>query len=207
MSAWTGGLAFDRLASARSYDLDGRLRIDSAVLSMERVDPYRGDELVNGELLGLHPRRVYLMFRPGVELERAASSANGIPLLSRHQPVDAVDYAPELVCGAVLSDSRYEHPHLVASIAIWAKDEIDGIENGDKGALSAGYRYDPDMTPGVSPSGERYDGSMKNIVFNHVAIVENPRIGSAGFLSDRLADWRIEEKVLAEFRARFVLGY
>jgi hypothetical protein len=61
MSARTGsGLAFDRVSSARTYDIDGRLRVKLAVLSQARVDRYYGSEIVDGaEKLGLDPEALY----------------------------------------------------------------------------------------------------------------------------------------------------
>jgi uncharacterized protein len=83
----------------------------------------------------------------------------------------------------------------LCSIAIWSADAIGDIESGAKGALSAGYRYQPIMEPGVSPDGERYDGTMVDIIFNHVALVDRGRIGPDAILVDR----KIED-----FRERFV---
>jgi hypothetical protein len=60
------------------------------------------------------------------------------------------------------------------------------------------------MKPGVSPDGERFDGIMVDIVFNHVALVDVGRIGPDAVIADRSPDWRIKESVYADFRRRFV---
>jgi uncharacterized protein len=62
------------------------------------------------------------------------------------------------------------------------------------------------MRPGRTPEGERYDGAMRNITCNHLALVSTPRIGPAGYLADRLPDWRIEERFFDEFRRAYILG-
>jgi uncharacterized protein len=58
------------------------------------------------------------------------------------------------------------------------------------------------MKPGVSPDGERYDGKMVDIVFNHVALVDAGRIGPDSIIADRSPDWRVREKFFADFRRR-----
>ena len=51
--------------------------------------------------------------------------------------------------------------------------------------LSAGYSYTPDMTPGEF-EGKAYDGVMRNLSGNHVALVERGRIGADAVISDSL---------------------
>jgi hypothetical protein len=174
----TRKLALDRMmTSARSFDRDGRLRVDAAVISQTNVGKYYGAEIIDADTLHLEPDWTYLLYRPPEELAKAAPSANGLPILTAHEPVDAVEFRPDLLVGSTLSDARFQAPHLVCSIAVWSQDAIDDIESGKKGALSAGYRYRPIMKPGVSPDGERYDGKMVDIVFNHVVLVDMGRIG------------------------------
>jgi uncharacterized protein len=196
VSLWTRSLAYDRMAPVRTYDLDGRLRVELAVISQANVGEYWGDEIVEGPELGLDPQKMYLLYRPPEELAKAVPSACGLPILTSHEPVDAVEFAPHLLVGATLSDACFEAPHLLCSIAIWSADAINDIESGKKGALSAGYRYQPILQSGVSPEGERYDGIMRDIVLNHVALVDRGRIGPDAVLTDRAPDeW--------SFRPRF----
>jgi uncharacterized protein len=203
VSAGTRSLAFDRtMTTARSYDRDGRLRVDLAVLSQANVSRYYGSEVIDGPELGLDPQRTYLLYRPAAELARAVPSCVGLPILSEHEPVDAVEFRPDLLVGSTLSDARFQPLHLVCSIAIFSAAAIEDIESGNKSALSAGYRYRPIMKPGISPGGSRFDGSMRDIVFNHVALVDSGRIGPDAIIADRSPDWRIEERFFADFRRR-----
>jgi uncharacterized protein len=185
MNFWTRSLAYDRAAPVRVYDLDGRLRVREAVISQSNVGQYWGDEIIEGDELGLDPTKMYLMYRPPEELAKAVPSVAGLPVLSAHQPVSAVEFAPHLLVGATLSDARFEAPHLLCSIAIWSADAIADIESGAKGALSWGYRYETDMRPGFTPEGKRFDGSMRDLVGNHVALVDKGRIGPDAILVDR----------------------
>jgi uncharacterized protein len=130
------GLAFDRMmTSARSYDRDGRLRVDLAVISQANVSKYYGAEIVGADKLHLDPQRTYLLYRPPEELARAVSSANGLPILTAHEPVDAVEFRPDLLVGSTLSDARFQAPHLVCSIAIWSAEAIKDIASGAKRSL------------------------------------------------------------------------
>jgi hypothetical protein len=132
------GLAFDRtMTTARSFDLDGRLRVDLAVLSQANVSKYYGAEIIDADKLGLDPQRTYLMYRPPDELARAVPSACGLPILTAHEPVDAVEFRPDLLVGATLSDARFQAPHLPCSIAIFSADAIRDIQSGAKGARSS----------------------------------------------------------------------
>jgi hypothetical protein len=198
-------LAFDRMVSARSYDRDGRLRVDLAVISQANVSRYYGHEIIGADTLHLDPQRTYLLYRPPDELAIAASSACGLPVLTAHEPVDAVEFRPDLLVGATLNDARFVAPHLLCSIAIWSAEAIKDIESGKKGALSWGYRDETDMRPGVTPDGrKRFDGSMRDIIGNHVALVDSGRIGPDSIIADRSRNWRIEERVFADFRRRLI---
>jgi uncharacterized protein len=138
VSAWTRGLAFDRMVSARSFDRDGRLRVDLAVISQANVSRYYGHEIIGGPELGLDPQRTYLLYRPPDELKKAVSSACGLPVLTAHEPVDAVEFRPDLLVGSTLNDARFVSPHLLCSIAIWSADAIDDIESGREGKSQLG---------------------------------------------------------------------
>jgi hypothetical protein len=62
------------------------------------------------------------------------------------------------------------------SLVIWDADAIRRIESDEQKEISASYRYDPDMTPGTV-GGCHFDGVMRNIRANHVAIVPKGRAG------------------------------
>jgi hypothetical protein len=200
------GFAFDRASSsARSYDIDGRLRVKLAVLSQASVDRYYGHEIIDGpEKLGLDPEALYLMYRPPNELARAVSGANGLPILSAHEPVSAVEFRPDLLVGATLNDAQFEAPFLKCSLVIFSAAAIKSIESGAKGSLSLGYRFEPEMRRGITSEGERFDGVMRDIIPNHCALCDEGRIGVAAMIADR-APRRIEERY-RNFRRRFSSG-
>jgi hypothetical protein len=77
-------LALDRTTSGRTYDLDGRLRVEASRISKAAVNPYLGREIPDFATLGLDPSRTYQLLRDPDELRCAAPTFNNLPLLSQH---------------------------------------------------------------------------------------------------------------------------
>ncbi|MEI7296607.1 DUF2213 domain-containing protein [Paraburkholderia tropica] len=175
-------LAFDR-ASVRTFDQDGRLHVKLTHISKANVCPYRGNEIPEAEKLGLDPDRIYMLLRDPDEIEKGAATANNIPVLNTHVPVSAIDHKPDNVVGATGSDAAFNAPYLDNSMVIWVQDSIRKIEDGSEQELSSAYYYDADMTPGTY-EGVAYDGVMRNIKFNHVALVPRGRAGPDVMVGD-----------------------
>ncbi len=75
------------------------------------------------------------------------------------------------------SHVRFSDGFVEVALVITDEDAISSIERGDTQEVSAGYRVDYDPTPGVTPTGESYDGIQRNIRVNHLAIVSKGRAG------------------------------
>ena len=174
-------LALDR-SSARTYDVDGRLRVEASNITKATVNPYFGKEIPGWESLGLEPSRIYNMLRDPAELEKAAESFTNIPLLIIHKGTTADNHDKEVVVGTV-GDARWEAPYVKASLCVWTEEAIAGIQSKQQTELSCGYRYRPDMIPGTY-DGVEYDGVMRDIIGNHVALVEVGRAGSDVVVAD-----------------------
>lgn len=175
-------LAFDR-ASVRTIDQDGRMHVALTHISKANVCPYRGDEIPDYEALGLDAAKVYMLYRDPEELAKAAPTANNIPLLDEHVPVSAADHKPDIIVGATGSDAIFNAPYLDQSLVVWTKNAIHGIETGAQQEISCAYYYKADMTPGTF-EGVAYDGVMRDIKFNHVAIVRKGRAGPDVMVGD-----------------------
>lgn len=169
------GLAFDR-ATVRKIDADGRMHVEVSNISKATVNPYRGSEIPDCETLGLDSNRIYFLLRDPEEIERAAPTFNNIPLLSKHIPVSAAEPQKEFVVGATGSYASYQAPYLKNSLVVWDAVAIALIESDEQKELSSAYRYRADMTPGKY-EGVAYDGVMRDIRGNHVALVEVGRAG------------------------------
>ena len=174
-------MAQDR--SLRSYDQDGRLHVESSNISKATVNPYYGSEIPNYQQLGLEPKKVYYLLRDPEELEKAAPTFNNLPLLSKHIPVSADEPQKEVIAGTTGSDTVFKDGYLKCSLAVWDAEAIAGIESGEQVELSSAYHYTADMTAGEF-EGRHYDGVMRDIVGNHVALVDVGRAGRDVVVSD-----------------------
>jgi len=173
------GLAFDYAAPAkgnRTESPDGHLHVEVSNISKAAVNPYRGDEIPQWKTLGLTADKIYYLFRDPDELKKAASTFNNKPVLDEHVPVSAADHKPEHVIGSTGTDAEFDGTYLKNSLVIWADKGIKAVKSEKKKELSSAYRYRADMTPG-SYNGTRYDGVMRDIVGNHVALVSDGRAG------------------------------
>lgn len=183
----TSGLAIERIAldqaSVRSYDPDGRLHVQVANLSKAAVNPYYGREIPGAQEMGLDPNRPYRMLRHPDELAKAVPSFNALPLLRAHVPVSADKPRPDMVVGAIGTNADWAAPFLRNGLVVWDASAIARVDNGKQKELSCAYRYRADMTPGEW-EGQAYDGVMRDIVGNHVALVEEGRAGPECVVGD-----------------------
>lgn len=176
-------LALDAKLSNRSYDRDGQLHIRRTPISKATVNPYYGREIPEAESLGLQPDKVYYLLRDPGELAKAASSFANKQLMFKHIAVSAEDPKQDSIAGTIGSEVAFEAPYLMADMAVWDAEAIAGIETETVRELSASYYYRADMTPGIY-EGHRYDGVMRDIKGNHVALVEAGRAGSDVMAAD-----------------------
>jgi len=204
MTAMNNQLALDR-ASVRTYDGDGRLHVSKTPISKANVCPYLGREIPNSEQMGLEPEKVYQLLRDPEELEKAVSTANNLQLLYKHKPVSAADPSKELTVGSTGTDAVFEAPYLYNSLVVWDKDAISGIESNEQKELSAGYYYRADMTPGTH-EGVPYDGVMRDIRFNHVALVVDGRAGSDVVVGDSMEAITMSNKKFLSRKAAMAKG-
>jgi len=177
-------VAFDR-ASARHYDDNGFLIVDSTVITKAAVNPYYGKEIPDYESLGLDPEKIYNMLRDPVELEKGMHTLGEKQLLIKHIFVSADEPQKESIAGTIGSNLEMVGDDVKGSLTVWDKEAINLIESGKLAELSASYFYDPVMKSGTF-NGQPYDGIMTNIRGNHVALVERGRIGRDALVADAL---------------------
>ena len=179
-------LAMDRAPSVRSFDADGRLHVARSNISKANVCPYLGREIPNWETLGLDGDSVYQLLRDPEELARGAATFNNLQVLSEHVPVTSWDdesHMAEITVGSTGTDAAFIDGYLTNSLVVWARRSIDGIERDEQRELSSAYRYRADMTPGEY-NGVAYDGIMRDIIGNHVALVFEGRAGPDVLVGD-----------------------
>ncbi|MBS0918381.1 DUF2213 domain-containing protein [Providencia rettgeri] len=174
--------AFDK-ASVRTYDEDGMMHVALTPISKANVCVYYGKEIPDYEKLGLDPNKAYRLLRDPEELKKAVSTFNNKPVLNKHIGVTVIDPPKEAIVGSTGERSEFDGTYLKNSLVIWDLDSILGVETEKQKEISSSYRWRPDMTPGEY-EGETYDGVMRDIVCNHVAIVPSGRAGPDVFVYD-----------------------
>lgn len=121
-------------------------------------------------------------YRPPDEVFKADSleSFSLVPLTNDHPTSSVTAATAQAVTVGAIADVKpsQDGKHVEATVSVFTEDTISAIESG-KVELSCGYTCELEETPGVSPEGERYDAIQRNIVGNHVALVEVGRAGSA----------------------------
>lgn len=157
-------------------DNDGRLHAKRVVISTAGVSPYLSKDILGYEKSG---KRVLHLLRHPEELQAAADGLNGAPVLRHHAPVGEYRRDPTLVVGVVGSNCRYIHPYLVADhLVLWDRQAIDGVLNNTERGLSSGFHdCTADMTPGEF-NGEPYDGVLRDLRGEHVALTQYPKAGA-----------------------------
>lgn len=174
--------AFDK-ASVRSYDADGMMHVQLTPISKANVCVYYGKEIPDYEALGLETNKAYRLLRDPEELKKAAPTFNNKPLLNKHIGVTVIEPPKDAIIGSTGERAEFDGTYLKNSMVIWDVDSIIGVESERQREISSSYRYRVDMTPGVY-EGEEYDGVMRDIVCNHVAIVPSGRAGPDVFVYD-----------------------
>lgn len=197
-------IAMDK-QTVRTVSKDGYLHVEISNISKANVCPYRGAEIPNGEELGLDPEKVYQLLRHPDELAKAASTFNNLPLLARHVPVTSAALPQDMLVGSTGTDAVWSDPYLMNSLVIWEDGAIAGVESDQQRELSAAYHYVAEMTPGEY-KGLRYDGIMRNIVGNHVALVPEGRAGSDVIVGDSKLETPVMAKRLKSRKALLVSG-
>ena len=174
-------IVLDAKPSMRTKDDNGFLHVALTPISKATVNPYLGKEIPFAEEHGFDPEKIYYALRPADELEKAANTFNGLPLLLEHHEINAENPAKEWVVGSVGTDAVFEAPYLKNSMTVTDAQAIGYIEDGQATEISCCYSYDPDFTSGefteVDGSKVHYDLIIRNIKGNHVALVPEGRAG------------------------------
>ncbi len=189
--------AYDAALQNRSYDKDGRMHILRTRISKATVNPYYGREIPDADTLGLDPNRIYYLLRDPAELKKAAPCFARVPLMFKHIQVTADDPQQDQIAGTIGSDVEFEAPYLIADLSVWDVDAIAGIETDTVRDLSSSYHYMADMTPGIF-EGQPYDGVMRNMSGNHVALVPSGRAGPDVLAADKRLETNVKETKLGK---------
>ena len=136
--------------------------------------------MYSGRMIGLpnlDPDKLYPVYRPAEELEKAAESFNNVPFIIGHEMIGegATPYDQRPASG-VLTNVKYKAGKLYGDLKIWSEKMKDKILSGVK-ELSLGYKSIYERSRGVF-NGQTYDFVQRNLRGNHLALVKNGRMGS-----------------------------
>jgi hypothetical protein len=119
-------------------------------------------------------------YRPETEVASPESLASfaGKAITLEHPPV-LLDSAntKDYQIGFSGTEVVYDNGFVRAVMTITDQEAIERIMRGDAKEVSAGYRVNYEATPGVTDSGENYDGIQTEISGNHIAVVRRGRAG------------------------------
>ena len=171
----------------RDLDINGWFEVKDNPLSKVGVYPYRGSQLKGAP----DPNKIYNVLRPASELssEDTINSFKLLPWINDH-----VMLGPESqgltpaerkgVSGVIGQDVYFKDGTLYGNIKVFSQAMADAIRNG-KEQLSCGYRCDYDWQSGVF-NGQPYDCIQTNIRGNHLALVDEGRMGPEVAVLDHL---------------------
>jgi ADP-ribose pyrophosphatase YjhB (NUDIX family) len=162
----------------REYDTNGWFEVKDNPLSMVGVFPYSGRS-VSPEC---DQDRIYMVYRPAEELgtQECIDSFKLIPWIDNHVMLGSEDAGltpseQKGVQGVIGQDVHFDGETLKGNIKVFSEAMANLIANGKK-ELSCGYRCRYEYAPGTY-DGVKYDYVQRDIRGNHLALVENGRMG------------------------------
>lgn len=168
--------------------------IENNPLSKVGVFPYLGRQ-ISPEL---EPDRIYQVLRPEEELSSSETleSFKLIPLVDEHTMLgtkDGMQTAEEKgVHGVTGTNVEFKDGLITDDLKIFSEILKDEIKSGKKD-LSVGYYCRYDLTPGEY-QGQHYDAIQRDVRVNHIALVDDGRMGK----DVRVMDERITFDTLSE---------
>ncbi len=177
----------------KEEDINGYWLILDNPMTKIGVFPYLGRQ-ISPEL---EPDRIYQVLRPEEELTKPETlkSLELIPLINDHTMIGtepgmkpAEDVGVEGTTGTnVKTNGRL----ITNDLKCYTENIKDLISNGKKD-LSMGYRCRYELSSGEF-EGQHYDAIQRDVIFNHIALVDEGRMGSDvrvmdGFTFDSITD-------------------
>lgn len=166
--------------SQRQHDINGWFEVKNNPISKVGVFPYLGSTIDSSGEFGLTPDELYNVFRPEAELNNpdTIDSFKLVPWIDDHEFLgDTGTPAEEKgVHGVVGEDVKFDKGILTGNIKVFSERLKNEIETG-KQELSLGYRCKYEKQSG-NFGGDRYDFVQTDIRGNHLALVDQGRMGS-----------------------------
>lgn len=165
------------MQSARNYDLNGWPEIKDNPISRVGVFEYLGSSINAPE-----PDRVYRVYRPESELsdQKCIESFQLLPWIIEHEMLGDEETPAERkgIHGVIGQDVYYDPDSkmLKGNIKVFSDHHKSLIDSGKK-ELSLGYRCKYQFNKSGQYNGQPFDAIQTNIRGNHLASVEEGRMG------------------------------
>ena len=155
-------------------DYNGYVFVNKRPISKVGVFEYLGSSIGAED-----PDRIYKVYRPADELsnKETLDSFKLVPLIDDHEMLgtDATPAENKGVQGTTGEDIYFENDTLYGNLKVYSDVLNNLIENGKKD-LSLGYKCKYKFETG-SFNGQVYDAIQTELRGNHIALVENGRMG------------------------------
>lgn len=182
--------------SHRHFDANGYLFVDESPVLKAGVLEYHGQELIDGgspEVDGIQidPEKIYKVFLPLEELEKAASTFTLLPITNDHEwlgveGADARDYQE----GTTGENAVVKNEAIYVPLKFTGDGIVDDIKSRRKEELSASYTNKLSKSANVD-----YDFIATDIKGNHIALVERGRCGpDVRVLNQRMENQNMKSK-------------
>lgn len=178
----------------KTVDYNDFWLIKNNPLSKTGVFPYLGSQ-ISPEL---EADKIYMVYRPEEELSRpeVLETFKLIPITDEHTMLGTgagmMPAEEKGVHGVTGENPEYHDGLITCDIKIYSEQLKQEIENGKKD-LSVGYFCRYELMPGVC-NGQPYDAIQRDIKVNHIALVDEGRMGK----DVRVMDSNINIKPLKE---------
>ena len=171
------------MPSARITDQNGFFEVKRNPISKVGVFPYSGKSIGADE-----PDKIYNVYRPAEELsaDECINSFKLVPFVDEHAMLgaDAMPAEQKGVHGTTGEDVFFEGDVLYSNLKVFS-DALANLIEGGKRELSCGYRCEYEFAQG-DYNGVKYDAIQRNIRGNHLALVEEGRMGKEVAVLDSL---------------------
>ena len=171
--------------SNREMLTPNKLMVKNCILTEATVNEYLGKEIKNYQQAGLEADKIYKVYRPLEEIEKAISQYNGLDLVDEHHAINGEKTNRHLVVGHSGESAKIEDYKLYNTIFVTDKEAIKDIQLATKTKdqigkrkLSCSYDYTPIFEKGEF-RGKSYDVRITDLILDHVALVQEGRVTSA----------------------------
>jgi len=159
--------------TAQTTDMNGFIEVNNQPLSVAGIYEYYGSEIDAPE-----PDKLYRVFRSPESLENAVSMFTGKPIVDDHTMLGdgQTDAAKKGIQGAVGDNVYYKDGTIYGNIRLYTNKIKQLIDQGKK-ELSFGYWSQYEFKSGTW-QGKAYDAIQHIVGGNHLALVDEGRMGS-----------------------------